>query len=70
MQETQSGRFWWWWLVVGVGEIQSWAGYRAGLDTELGWIQRLLRLVLVAEVGEIGAGCCVRRRTDSVHRRC
>ena len=32
---TQIGRFWWWWLVSGVGEIQSWAGYRAGLDSEV-----------------------------------
>ena len=38
------GQFWWWWLVAGVCDIHSWAGYRAGLDTE---------------VGEIGAGCWV-----------
>ena len=29
------------------------------MDTELGWIQRLVKLVLVAGVGEIGVGCWV-----------
>ena len=57
----------WPWTQIGLRLVGSGGGgwllvlvrYRAGLDTELGWIQRFVRLVLVAEWVEIGVGCWV-----------